>query len=58
MIFVHSRKETLSTAMMLLEKANEIGEDYIFSPASNNRGICEKLKHKPLRMICPKVFLK
>ncbi len=43
---------------MLLEKANEIGEDYIFSPASNNRGICEKLKHKPLRMICPKVFLK
>ena len=56
MIFVHSRKEPLSTAMMLLEKAKEIGEDYIFAPGSNNRSVCEKLKHKPLKLICPKVF--
>ena len=52
MVFVHSRKDTLGTAKMILDLAKLKGEEHFFkAPDSAYRRI-EQLKHQPLREIC------
>jgi hypothetical protein len=35
MIFVHSRRETLVTAEMILKTAKELGEELMFRPSTS-----------------------
>jgi len=52
MIFVHSRKETLNTAQILLKIAKEKDEDHFFKSPDSAYKIIEKLKYGPLKEVC------